>query len=381
MLVNIARESKGDQIFYAVDNSLILFRKNVDVLTAAYNLQSLGKDYRLGVKPDTLENYYEGWVNKFFRYFYDNGLDEVSRDEFNKFFKSLPARYQLDKNIDGIWQLIYNFCSSGEESVSIELFSEKLKRSSNKLIEFVSSDYGFRGPKISTIHSSKGTEAEIVNIDNYFEDKSISNVDEAKVAYVAISRAKKQVKIYNQSSQKRWKRSGAFKRHYSFRPPKINDSRAILSIETGIKGDYDPVSIVSNKLNAKEVKETQDLLEKIYVGNQNFRIFATRQNSKKPFRIFLEDNQNIRHKLGNFSEDLTLAINGITAQSRFIPNSMKDLFLMPNQINNIHLMDIGTYKYPGDLAELPILEEYKKVGCWLYPIFYSLQPYVFMRKK
>ena len=64
-LVNIARESKGDQIFYAVDNSLILFRKNVDVLTAAYNLQSLGKDYRLGVKPDTLESYYEGWVNKF----------------------------------------------------------------------------------------------------------------------------------------------------------------------------------------------------------------------------------------------------------------------------------------------------------------------------
>jgi hypothetical protein len=380
-LLNIARESKGDQIFYAVDNSLILFRKNVDVLTAAYNLQSLGKDYRLGVKPDTLESYYEGWVNKFFRYFYDNGLDEVSRDEFNKFFKTLPARYQLDKNIDGIWQLIYNFCSSGEESVSIELFSEKLKRSSNKLIEFVSSDYGFRGPKISTIHSSKGTEAEIVNIDNYFEDKSISNVDEAKVAYVAISRAKKQVKIYNQSSQKRWKRSGDFKRHYSFRPPKINDSRAILSIETGVKGDYDPISIVSNKLNAKEVKETQDLLEKIYVGNQNFRIFATRQNSKKPFRIFLEDHKNIRHKLGNFSEDLTLAINGITAQSRFIPNSMKDLFLMPNQINNIHLMDIGTYKYPGDLAELPILEEYKKIGCWLYPIFYSLQPYIFMRKK
>ena len=45
------------------------------------------------------------------------------------------------------------------------------------------------------------TEAEIVNIDNYFEDKSISNVDEAKVAYVAISRAET-VKIYNQSSQK-----------------------------------------------------------------------------------------------------------------------------------------------------------------------------------
>ena len=380
-LVNIARESKGDQIFYAVDNSLILFRKNVDVLNAAYNLQSLGKDYRLGVRPDTLESYYEGWVNKFFRYFYDNGLDEVSRDEFDKFFKSLPARYQLDKNIDGIWQLIYNYCSSGEESVSIELFSEKLKRSSNKLIEFVSSDYGFRGPKISTIHSSKGTEAEIVNIDNYFEDKSISNVDEAKVAYVAISRAKKKVKIYNQSSQKSWKRSGAFKRHYSFRPPKINDSRAILNIETGLKGDYDPISIVSNKLNAKEVRETQDLLEKIYVGNQNFKIFATRQNSKKPFRIFLQDQENNRHKLGNFSEDLTLAINGITVQSRFIPNSMKDLYLMPNQINDIHLMDIGTYKHPDDLAELPILEEYKKVGCWLYPIFYSLQPYVFIRKK
>ena len=59
---------------------------------------------------------------------------------------------------------------------------------------------------------------------------------------------------------------------------------------------------------------------------------------------------------------------------------MKHIFLMPNQINDIHLMDIGTYKYAGDLDELPILEKYKKIGCWLYPIFYSLQPFVFMRK-
>ena len=380
-LVNIARRSEGNQIFYAVDNSLILFRQNKEVLSAAYNLQSLGKDYRLGVKPGVLESYYEGLVHKFFKYFHDNKLDDVNRTEFSEFFKSLPARYQLNKNIDGIWQLIYNFCSSGEDTVSIELFNEKLKQSSNKLIEFVSSDFGFRGPKISTIHSSKGTEADIVNIDNYIEDKTISNVDEAKVAYVAISRAKKEVKIYNQSSQKRWKRSVKFKRHYSCRTPNLNDSRAILNIEAGIKGDYDPISIVSNELTFSEVEKTQELLEKIYVGNQNFKIFAHRLNSKKPFRIFLSDQNDQRHKLGNFTDEFSLAVNGITDQSKVIPNSMKHLFLMPNQINDLHLMDIGTYKHAGDLDELPILEKYKKIGCWLYPVFYSLQPFVFMRKK
>jgi superfamily I DNA/RNA helicase len=379
-LVNIANKSEGNQIFYAVDNSLILFRQNKDVLSASYNLQSLGKDYRLGIKPGFLESYYESWVYKFFKYFHENELDDVNRTEFGEFFKSLPARYQLDKNIDGIWQLIYNFCSSGQDTVSIELFNEKLKYSSNKLIEFVSSDYGFRGPKISTIHSSKGTEADIVNIDNYIHEKSISDVDEAKVAYVAISRAKKEVKIYNQSSQKPWKTSGKFKRHYSCRSPSLNDSRAILNIETGMKGDYDPMSIVSNTLKLSEVEKTQDLLEKLYVGNQNFKIFAQRKSSKKPFRVFLSDHNDQRHKLGNFTDEFSLAVNGITEQSRIIPNSMKHIFLMPNQINDIHLMDIGTYKYAGDLDELPILEKYKKIGCWLYPIFYSLQPFVFMRK-
>tara|TARA_B100000427_G_C15519450_1_gene599639 strand:- start:6595 stop:8865 length:2271 start_codon:yes stop_codon:yes gene_type:complete len=380
-LLNIAKKSKGNKIFYAVDNSLILFRTNKEVLSASYNLQSLGKDYRLGVKPDLLESYYESWVNKFFKYFHENKLDEVNRKEFNKFFKSLPARYQLEKNIDGIWQLIYNFCSSGEDTVSIDLFKEKLRKSSNKLIEFTSSDYGFRGPKISTIHSSKGTEADIVSVHNYLEERKISDVDEAKVAYVAISRAKREVKIYDQTSQRRWKRSVKFKRQYSFKSPSLDDSKAILNIETGIKGDYDPISIVSNRLKANEVDETQDLLEKIYVGNKNFEIFAHRQNSKKPFRIFLVDHHNQRHKLGNFTDNLSLAVNGITVQSSFIPSSMKDLFSMPNEIRGLHLMDIGTYKYPGDLDELPILEKYKQIGCWLYPIFYSLQPYVFVRKK
>ena len=380
-LLNIAKKAKGNKIFYAVDNSLILFRTNKEVLSASYNLQSLGKDYRLGVKPDLLESYYESWVNKFFKYFHGNKLDEVNRKEFNKFFKSLPARYQLEKNIDGIWQLIYNFCSSGEDTVSIDLFKEKLRKSSNKLIEFTSSDYGFRGPKISTIHSSKGTEADIVSVHNYLEERKISDADEAKVAYVAISRAKREVKIYDQASQRRWKRSVKFKRHYSFKSPSLDDSKAILNIETGIKGDYDPISIVSNRLKANEVDETQDLLEKIYVGNKNFEIFAHRQNSKKPFRIFLVDHHNQRHKLGNFTDNLSLAVNGITVQSSFIPSSMKDLFSMPNEIRGLHLMDIGTYKYPGDLDELPILEKYKQIGCWLYPIFYSLQPYVFVRKK
>ena len=220
-----------------------------------------------------------------------------------------------------------------------------------------------------------------MSVHNYLEERKISDVDEAKVAYVAISRAKREVKIYDQTSQRRWKRSVKFKRQYSFKSPSLDDSKAILNIETGIKGDYDPISIVSNRLKANEVDETQDLLEKIYVGNKNFEIFAHRQNSKKPFRIFLVDHHNQRHKLGNFTDNLSLAVNGITVQSSFIPSSMKDLFSMPNEIRGLHLMDIGTYKYPGDLDELPILEKYKQIGCWLYPIFYSLQPYVFVRKK
>lgn len=379
-LISIAKKDKENEIFFSVDNSLILYRWKKDMLKACHNLQSLDNNYRLTTQQDRLEPYYEGWVFKFFKYFYDKELDIVNKNQFKKFFKTLPMRYQSEKNIDEIWQLIFNYAGAEESSISINLFNEKLKRSSNLLVDFTSSDFGFRGPKISTIHSSKGTEADIVSIDDYNKEKIITNKGEAKVTFVALSRAKERVNIQKRNSSISWKWNKRFNRHYHGIKSSLKDPRAKITIETGIKGDYDPYSIVSNKMKEEEVDQTQEMLQKLYVGNKNFIIHAKRLGPLKPFRIFLEYQDHL-HKLGNFTHEHTLAVNGVIEASKIIPSSLMSLYSRPNEISDLKLMDIATFKPQGNLDEQPILKKYKDIGCWLYPVIYSLQPYILHKKR
>ena len=379
-LVEISKKEEDVEIIDAVDNYMFLFRWNKDLINSCANLQDLNKNFRL--TPGKIEPYYEQWVASFFQDSIEKNLQEISREEFNEFFKSQSSRMQLDKSSDEMWQLIYNYASSGPDSISLELFYEQLKKTRGKLIDFTSKDIGFRGPKLSTIHAAKGSQEQNISIHEYKEvqESSLKSTMQAKLLFVALSRAQNKVQVLKDSGTERsWRKNGT-KRHYSIKKADHEAKRHALFMELGIDGDYSPIEIVSNKINEDEVIATQEVLKKLYIGNDSYSISGRRNNFKKRFNLFLEYGKR-EYMLGSLSADVNIDLNFLGSHRNFIPKGLQEKFTIPNEINDIKLMDIGSYIASADeLDDLPILNKYKELGCWHYPIIYSIQRFIFKKR-
>ena len=104
-----------------------------------------------------------------------------------------------------------------------------------------------------------------------------------------------------------------------------------------------------------------------------------------PFSIFLKENKsNQAFQLGKFTEDFSADLNRISQKTTFIPKKLQEKYLAPNLITDLKLLDIATYipsnKKDGDIDELPILNKFKELGCWLYPVIYNLHRFEFKKK-
>tara|TARA_B100000427_G_scaffold327875_1_gene339639 strand:- start:8622 stop:10904 length:2283 start_codon:yes stop_codon:yes gene_type:complete len=386
-LKKLAKKSKGTDPLDAVDNYLLLYRWRKDLVNSSWNLQELDKSFRLSTREGSNSSYYENWVYSFFKYFKDQDLDQVTKKEFKNFFKSLSARHNLEKNPDQIWRLIYSYASSGSNEISIDLFKERLRDSSKMINDFTSKDFGFRGPKLSTIHAAKGSQEQNVSIHEFdqVEKDLITDKYDAKLLFVALSRAKESIEVAeSQYSAKNWLNFDQ-RRWHSFTKITPTDKKATAFIEIGNDGDYDPLSIVANKLTLKEAERTQEILRNLYIGNKNYQIFAKRNGKKLPFSIFLKENKsNQAFQLGKFTEDFSADLNRISQKTTFIPKKLQEKYLAPNLITDLKLLDIATYipsnKKDGDIDELPILNKFKELGCWLYPVIYNLHRFEFKKK-
>lgn len=113
---------------------------------------------------------------------------------------------------------------------------------------------------VSTIHKSKGREFDNVIL---ITDSKITNANDVKVYYVALTRSKSDVIVKKQYS-----------RHYDEKTSKgryleISKFGKILRIELGIDGDIDPISFVSNEISGLNAEERQKYIRNnVSVGDR-----------------------------------------------------------------------------------------------------------------
>lgn len=369
---------------FSGDDYLFLFRTNDEVSHAAYNLSVAKKPFRIRTgSSERFEKYYKSWIADLFEYALKNDLELLSKEDFENFCNS-NLKVLENSTLESKWDDLRSVGSNDLDHISLNKVSKML--SSSLSPAFLNEFYGFRGPKLSTIHASKGTQSPNVLFKNFTStDEFLPNDDEAKVVFVGISRAKNNVKqISNTYKTPKYlsvlsnleKRSN--KDHIKLgRKYRILDegskgqSRMLPTylMEIGLKNDFDPLSIVHIDMTMDEAIKTQNFLKHLYIGNQEMELKAHRPDIIND-EFFIEcklDDQIF--KLGKFHHQ-------VCSNMKHITYKFKDMYIPALKLDNFQMIDIGTFfydesKYHPDIQK-KVLKPFRDKKFWLIPIFYSM---------
>jgi hypothetical protein len=168
------------------DGDLVLYRKRASALMDAQYCPKLFR-LRLPNHPPAIYPWiglvFCSWTNPI-----------VSESEFSTLWeKQVPITMRDGFNVESAWALLRRF-SRERDHVKLSRLRSLLSRP-RPPVEFCFQDYGGHGPIFSTIHASKGREADRVflmlpNSLKYLEGGSIDPSEEARVFYVGSTRAK-----------------------------------------------------------------------------------------------------------------------------------------------------------------------------------------------
>ncbi|MEN9678365.1 MAG: hypothetical protein RIS76_4261 [Verrucomicrobiota bacterium] len=169
------------------DGDLVLYRKRASALMHAQFCQKLFR-LRLPNHPAAVFP----WVALAFSH---STQPVVSRENFNALWKAqVPESLRDGFTDESAWALLHRFAKD-RDRVNLTRLRKLLSRP-RPPVEFCHLDYGGRGPVFSTIHASKGREADRVflmlphNLVYLEGNAAVDRVEEARVFYVGSTRVR-----------------------------------------------------------------------------------------------------------------------------------------------------------------------------------------------
>tara|TARA_B110001450_G_scaffold256226_1_gene285913 strand:- start:1560 stop:3833 length:2274 start_codon:yes stop_codon:yes gene_type:complete len=371
------------------DNYLFLFRTNKEIINAAYSLIAANKPFRLKATGNKFPHYYKSWLSNFINYAQDNKMPEISIDVFNEFVSRIKPRMLVGTSKDIMWNNLKSSAAISNSVISIERLINQLGNI-RKNYDFLNTEFGFRGPKLSTVHASKGTQEDNVKINNFWDKNDTGELldqDEAKVVFVAISRAKEKVEtmpVNNSSikSARAWRKLGWFgEKNHNINSEVLGRNYRVLddsnqsaksfhfAMEVGLTHDYDPLSIVDINLGMDEALKSQEFLKALYPGNEDFVTNAKRSN-------LADQNFHIITKTEKSSINLGCFNAQVLENSLYIYKAKMKYFEEPMYIQKLRIIDVATYIYNPDRftdeQNQKILKPFREKRVWLIPIIYSV---------
>ncbi|WNG30388.1 ATP-dependent helicase [Cystobacter fuscus] len=333
-------------------DSLLLFRWRVDALMAASYLTGAGISYRLrlGGMPRVAAPWIALVANALARA--RVRMSGVSREEFDQAWASECAPRWLASGwtADSAWELLRRIGPSGKFYVDFRRVADRLAVAVLPDEAFVK-DIGPSGPIIGTVHGSKGREARHV----FFclppgtrDCESDNEADEeARVLYVAVSRATQQVRVL---------RGTELGRAYHEHRPWRNVHRG-LQVELGREGDVDPVWPLCMEYG-KEAEAQQGALAD-FDGQVRTVHIQTEGRSSWTRRIILDGEE--RKLLGTLSKRCLEELGEIM--------KLQHARGAPLRIGFLSWMDVTTVAMHADDSRLSKLGfPWNETRLWLAPV-------------
>lgn len=165
-----------------------------------------------------------------------------------------------DETLNSIWFAILCTLNMDPDEEEFSLYALRKALISEKQVDEILTTQDESDLVISTIHKAKGKEYDAVIVNKFGR---ISNSDDIKVYYVAMTRAKNELIVKSQN------------RHFSRdvktadgRFIELNKQNAIKRIELGVDGDVDPIGFIDKNLSDFSPQKRQEYIaNKVKIGD------------------------------------------------------------------------------------------------------------------
>ena len=223
------------------DSMLVLFRSRFEAMRFSGSLsqENIAHRLRFGALPPVIAPWVALVMNR-------TSLLHLDRQEFNDIWKSLsvPGRWTTGWDPDHAWSLLRRMGAKGALQISVAAIADRLAMASPP-DDLGLKEVGSSGPIVGTIHGSKGREAETVLAclprAGTTEDEDACD-EEARVLYVAVTRAKKSLHVLDGGPRVWTSRNGRAWR---------KTMKGSVQLEIGRSGDVDIGSVADEEVQAR----------------------------------------------------------------------------------------------------------------------------------
>lgn len=210
---------------------LALFRKRAEVLTNGAFFAAQGNQFRL--RLSSFPGRLAPWLALVFG---DWPHTKISRSQFTARFGALKPEFTAGYDVDDCWRLLVRHAGDTQDVVNLRLLRERLARQ-HPPIDFTTPELGDNGPLLSTIHASKGREADEVHLMMGQPASTEPKKEEQRVLFVGATRARRRLMVGNATGARASRLESG--RCYSLK----QGARA--QVEIGRTGDLIEPSVVS----------------------------------------------------------------------------------------------------------------------------------------
>ena len=292
---------------------------------------------------------------------------ELTNSQFSKIFDNLTKQWDEETKKElalpsksVMWSRLTHASNESDDvrSVNVSKLRSRLKWPDSFPDDQSESEGGL---VVTTIHQSKGLEFDAVSVLEPFEPnqshvKTSSQLEEANVYYVALTRARQKLNLLTRKEVKNPPTKWNFPKD---RVRQCSWKNGRMRMEIGIEGDLDPFGFVDPELHQQTdgVMEIQTFLLENAISLSGQKIVLRKHYLKKTkkvvWNVYLQTKNGLGRLIGRTSEQLTKDILHVLHNRGY---------QLPFTIWNLRVSGVGTVTSD---AEFPLEEPYRTSRLWL----------------
>jgi hypothetical protein len=332
-------------------NTLVLMRRRIEVLAASSYNQDVPHRLRMSGFPARIPP----WIAMLL---WDYTGSRLGKSEFSSRWQTRFARPTVTIDPEAAWSLLADYAGESITTINVHRLREILARPAPP-VPFTTPDYGDTGPVLSTIHASKGREAEHVCLylpEELQGETDLDTEEEVRIAFVGATRARRTLGVGQSSEVPSSRTDGRVWRY-------TKTGKGKIQVEIGRQGDINAVGLVGKITfdNTASAVEAQQYL----ASHPSLTGLRARKDETLNYGYALETNEGKR--LCALSDQVSEDLKSIANFSKTWPP--------PSFLPHIRSIGLRTLAVRAEDPCLEAINEpWRSSGFMLAPMIVALSP-------
>lgn len=353
------------------DDTLVLFRRRSEVLTASSFLADQGVQHR--IRMSQMPPHIHPWLALIL---WDFTEPYLNQDQFlARWIERVNEGAEREMGFEEAWAALFRAAGDRSGRIEVRRLREKLSRP-RPPVDLHTAEIGTRGPILGTIHASKGREAPVVHLmlpyENNFPAEDVD--EECRVAFVGATRARRTLRV--------GQGYGIFTRKLEsgrlYGPTRKNRGPR-QKVQLGLANDIDEGLQVSRRLfpGRAEATAAQDFLREHL---DDIAELTAEANKEAKFRYELSPTEADGLRIGAFSQHVNSSLFDV---GDAIAHDWGGRRLRPRfDIRHLWMIGVSSCFLSEDDPRVDLLHPpYNRTGAFLVPLVSAFPVVYFTRSR